>query len=61
MALCFQLFFEGVEGTLLIRIEVAKSARRGLVVGICDARGHWADAGSFLGIGHDSSGEEEGG
>ena len=60
MAFLLQLVLEGVEGMLLRDSEVAKPARRGLVVWICNTRGHGTGTGRLLSIGHDD-GEEKGG
>ena len=61
MAFLLQLFLEGIKGVLLRDGKVAKPARRGLVVGISDTRGHGTGTGGLLGVGHGNNDEEEGG
>ena len=61
MAFFFQLFLEGVKGVLLRHGEVTEPARRGLVVGIRNTRGHGTGTGGLLGLSHDNDDEEEGG
>ena len=56
-----QLFLEGIKGVLLRDGKVTKHARRRLVVGISDTRGHGTGTGDLLSVGHGNDDEEEGG
>jgi len=60
MTFLLQLFLEGFKAMLLRDGEVAEPARRGLVVGIRNARGHGTSAGGLLSISHGNDDEEEG-